>query len=51
MNRKEMKEIIICAGPINSGPGLPPNGQWAKTENPLPFFLSGSHETNFDALY
>ena len=23
----------------------------AKTENPLPFFQSGSHKTNFDALY
>ena len=23
----------------------------AKTENPLPFFLFGSHKTNFDALY
>ena len=24
---------------------------WAKTENPLPFFQSGSHQTNFDAFY
>ena len=40
--------ILPC---IHPSPSSPSTHNRAKTENPLPFFLSGSHKTNFDALY